>query len=90
MIFKHWDCVIERQTYYNGRTALVLNEKATGERIAVATINVQEEIYDNEVVIKDYSENEGMLDALISAGIVKDTGKRIKSGFVKAPVCELL
>ena len=40
---------------------------------------------DNETAIKDYSENEGILDILVEAGIVNNSGKSIPTGH--ASVC---
>ena len=45
---------------------------------------------DDEVLIKTYSENEGLLEDMEEAGIVRRTGRYIPSGFVNIPVCKLL
>jgi len=56
-----------------------------------ATINVAKSLGDpNLVAIKDYSESEGVYDALIQAGIIEYTGKSIPSGWVMAPICRIL
>ena len=44
----------------------------------------------DEVLIKDYSENEGMTEFLEREGIVKRTGRVVGSGYVTIPVCKLL
>jgi hypothetical protein len=44
---------------------------------------------ENEVAIKNYSENEGILDVLVAEGIVKSPHRYVNSGFVKIPICEL-
>lgn len=44
----------------------------------------------HEVLIKDYSENQGMLAALMAAGIVRDTGRRVACGFVELAVVEIV
>ena len=76
--------------YYNGRTAWILVD-SNGDRYAVATVNISEaDVPEGHVLIKNWSENEGMLEALVDAGIVKDTGSTISSGFVKANICEVL
>ena len=63
--FQEWDCLIEMGRYNNGRPALILKDAHDGEQIAVATVNLPNEpVRDNEVFIKDYSENfEAMTDA---------------------------
>jgi len=89
--FGDWQCSLSFCCYGNDRTAIRLLDVADGSPVAVATVNIPEaELGDNEVIIKDYSENEGILDSLVAAGVVQDTGKRVRSGFITAPVCELL
>jgi hypothetical protein len=82
-------CTIEWAKYDNGRVAIQL--WCSEGPMARATVNVPEYEPDfDEVLVKDYSENEGMLKALIDSGIVKDTGKRVHTGYVTLPVCKLL
>lgn len=89
--FRNWDCLLTKRHYQNDRIALELIDYHDGEPIATATVNVPEiQLQANQVLIKDYSENEGMLTALEKAGIVKSTGTFVQSGFVQIPVCELL
>jgi hypothetical protein len=81
-----------RKTRYpeGGATALVLWDAQVDEMAAVATVNIPEvALRPNEVLIKDYSENVGMLKALEDAGVVKATGMAARSGFVEIPVAEL-
>jgi hypothetical protein len=85
------DCVVEKTRYPNGRPALVLNDARDGEMFAVATVNLPDlPAGPNQVFIKDYSENEGMLAALEAAGIVRPLNVRARSEFVSVPICELL
>jgi len=85
--FKDWDCELRWGFYGNGRRALELYDNGP---IAKATVNIPEvELAEDEVCIKDWSENEGMLDALVEAGIVEDTGRRVEAGFVTAPVARI-
>ena len=90
--FNQWDCLLLRSSVYgNGRTALVLIDYHDKEPVAVATVNLPHvPLAKDEVIIKDYSENEGMLQALVDAGIVKPTGRMVVSGFVAMEVCKLL
>jgi hypothetical protein len=61
------------------------------EPLCTATVNIPEyPLGTKEVLIKDWSENEGVFEALLEAGIVKDTGKAVRTGFVIAHVAELL
>ena len=75
----------------NQRTAICLGDIGTGEPYATATVNIPEiPLEPTEVLIKDYSENAGILEALERPGIVRRTGCYVRSGFVEIPVCELL
>lgn len=89
--FKCWNCKLIWKVYGNDRIALKLVDVVDGSPVATATVNIPEEkLLSGETLIKDYSENEGMLDALVEAGIVEDTGRKVKSGYVDIPVCRLL
>lgn len=61
-----------------------------GEPLMMATVNIMGATERGEVLVKDYSENEGVLDCLIKEGVVEDTGRRVESGYVQLPVCRLL
>lgn len=55
------------------------------EPVATATVNLPEQrISAEEALVKSWSENEGMLESLVAAGIVEDTGRTVPSGFVRA------
>lgn len=101
ILFKGWNCQLNFKKYHNGRTCIVLTnaipidegsyiaEPGT-ETITIATVNISEaKISKNEVIIKDYSENQGILDILIKAKIISDPIRFVKTGFVTCPVCKL-
>lgn len=75
----------------NDRVAIILTDKDTGEPYATASVNlVNQELAPDEVAIKNYSEGEGMLNDLVDAGIVEDTGREVGSGYVMVPIARLL
>lgn len=83
-------CRLSFGRYGNHRPALSLVDPTTGEREATCTVNIPElELASDEILVKDYSENSGMLKALESAGVVKPTGRCVQSGYVQIPVCKL-
>lgn len=89
--FKQWTCSGIWKKYSNGRPALELIDALTGEPIAKGTVNLPDaECPDGHTFIKDYSENEGMLKALVDAGIVEDTGIREPTGHVEAALVKIL
>lgn len=90
--FMHWTCNVEFHNYRdNNRIALELTEVGTGEPIATATVNLPRvPLEPNEVIIKDYSENNGMYQALYEAGIVGEKKRMVTTGHVSCPVCDLI
>lgn len=85
----HYDVVPDRYTS-NDRLALEFRDPQTGVIVLKATVNVPNvELADNEIIIKDYNENEGVYDSLLQAKLVTDTGRRLQLGFVQAPVARL-
>lgn len=87
--FKHYTCELKTGVYGNGRVALQLIEN--GLPVATASTNlVNEEIQLDEVAIKDYGENSGMLKALIDAGVVGEPIRIVEGTHVSFPICKLL
>lgn len=87
-----WNCIVEFGRYgNNNRTAIELMDKFTREHIMTCTTNLpKEDLADTSVAIKNYSENEGILDKLIEAGVIAKPHALVQSGFVKIPICKLL
>ena len=84
--------VVLRESYTgSSMPALVVYDGMTGEPYATATVNLPgEPLLQRQVFIKNWSENAGILEALIDASIVEDTGTTVATGFVHAHVCNLL
>lgn len=82
-------CVIAEFRYVEGdRLALRLVAEDTGEVYATVSINVPEvSLGPDEVVVKDYGENRGLLTKLVSAGILEPTGRIVQTGFEFSQVC---
>jgi len=77
--------------YSNGRKALQIIDTEDGCPIMVATVNVPEEpLAENETIIKNYSENEGVLDFLQENKIVGQVKREIRIGFVSCQVVDVL
>lgn len=94
VVFRGWTCRIEKQRYHQGsvdRIGLLLKDIHTGEPVAVATVNIPEiPLAPGEVVVKDYSENEGMLDTLVAAGVVSAPSRAVQLRYVTVYVCMCL
>jgi hypothetical protein len=95
--FLNHECIIYKEKYANNdRIALelVFEDPECGNQLmpmTTATINLPDEpCAADEVFIKDYSENEGLLEVLIEAGIISEPVDHVYSGFISAPKCKLL
>ena len=76
------------EEYRKGGTSITLADVETGEPYATATVWVPG-LEEDEVAIKSYSENLGMLESLLLHGIVYTPHRYIYNGFVKIPICKL-
>lgn len=78
--------------YMDGSGNLALFANSTcGEPMAVMTVNVPNYAAPaGHVVIKDYSENEGMMYALVVAGVIAPPKETVQVGFAEGSVCKLL
>jgi hypothetical protein len=83
-----FDVTLERCNYLNNALALELVETKTGEPFMMCTVNIPN-LSDGEVAIKNYSENEGVLDFLIKEGIIEPPHRFASSGYVSLPVCKV-
>ena len=82
-------CEVRVGTYNFGRrTTLQLIDYKNKEPYATATVNI-DGLDADEVAIKCYSENAGMLGALFEAKIIHPPHRHVNSGFVTIPVCHL-
>jgi len=74
----------------NGRVALILNDAETGEQVTVLTVNLPDAtLEEGEFAVKDWTENKSIARDALASGYFVDTGKRIATGFVQAPVWRL-
>jgi hypothetical protein len=74
--------------YTGGQIALQLFSKH-GPEMTVTSNMPDHQIGADEIVIKDYSENEGILNELIRLEIVEKPNRYASSGFVRLAVCKL-
>lgn len=73
----------------NHAPALQLRDEQ-GHAAATASVNIPEMILPvGHVLIKNWFENEGVLSALVEAGIVIDTGTVVPCGHAQANLCRL-
>jgi len=84
--FKDWECTVEYNAYLVNEKLyrILLRDVEDYSPIAVATSYVKG-LKEGEVAVKNYSENVGMLEALVEHNIVEKP-HRVLKGF---PICYL-
>jgi hypothetical protein len=85
------ECRIVKQRYPgNDQIALQLIT-SDGIPVAMATSCLIDYPFSpNQTCIKNYSENQGILEALITAGIIEKTGIHVQRGHVQFPIVRVL
>ncbi len=96
---KTFDVTLRTSLYGNGNLAVVLDcenvdEDGGGYTEVFATLSVNVEgvlLPANQFVAKTYSENAGLNEQLIKAGLFKDTGRRAMAGYAgPQPILEMV
>lgn len=89
--YKEWNVEVEFAEYYSpNNTAISLRDTDNKELITTATTNTGRMLPDGTVAIKNWSENSGLDDDLVEAGILqKEPIGYIPSGMVEVPIYEL-
>ena len=86
-----FSCVPMFRRYADNDRIAILLRTPEGEPVATATVNQPDfNLEPDQVLIKDYAENQGVLDALVNAGIIEDTGMTAPVGYAAANICRLL
>lgn len=91
MNFKGYECVVAKTNYMNNNNlALVLFDANVrfGPPVAYITVNTSEILPANQGFVKNYSENDGMMEAIIEAGLVSEVLGTKQFGYVTAPLVE--
>lgn len=89
---KYGDILVEivPKKYGNNRLALLMVDALNKEPVTTVTVNIPEApLNDDEIIVKSYSENEGMLEYLVENDLVEDTGKFIPTGFVVVNIVKM-
>ena len=76
--------------YKNGQVAIKLTDNSDGFPYATATVCIEDDLLnEGEVAIKDYSENEGILNSLIESDIIDHPHAFIWIGHIRVPICKI-
>ncbi len=91
MKFNNFEVKISFGRYPNNRPYIILLDKKERNKILNCTVNLpHDEIADDEVAVKNYSENAGMLSFLYENQIISKPVRFIESGYVVIPICKIL
>lgn len=89
--YSHEDQATLRKAYYGDDTTALLVE--AGEPVATCTVSLVaygEKPADGNVFIKDYGENEGVLQALQDEGVIGPPIREVPCGYAVAYECPLI
>jgi hypothetical protein len=75
--------------YGNGQHRMEFIDSEDGFPVLVASVAIDESLGSDQIAIKDYSENEGVLKFLMEEGIISSPLKYFNSGFVRIPICQI-
>ena len=90
MLFHGFDVTVQIREYKHGGKAIILVDQ-DGSPVATATVCVPSDKLDNDqCLVKDWSENEGMLDFLIDNNIVSEPIRTVQVGFCDAYLVNIL
>lgn len=85
----YYNCNFEVGRYSNGNIGITIFSNDVGP-VTTVTVNPGYTINDDCIAIKNYSENTGMVDWLISKDLIESNPVMItRSGFVEIPVHKL-
>lgn len=83
--FKDYECFLNIGKYSNGRLALELIDTEDCCPVATASVNIPDaSLADDEILIKSWSENEGMADLLMNLKVIGPELEKVPTGFVYA------
>jgi len=88
--FKGYKLLLNFTKYQNnGNIAIRAIDVEDGCPFMTVSTNIDETLLEDEVAIKDWSENYGILVALVTQGIIENPHRYVPAGHVKIPICRL-
>ena len=83
---------VSTDAYAHGGLAVHLMDESDGEPYATVSIYVRGVcLGEDQFVFKTYSENEGLLESMLKAGVVEETGVSVELSFGDPqPICRLV
>ena len=75
--------------YNGGRTGILMIDLETGGFHGPATLQMECNVGNNEVLIKSWDHNYGLYEVLLKENIVKPFRRKLSIGMNEAHICEL-
>lgn len=76
-------------TYSDGTPAIRIRGKDQQDQLTITVAVDKSDVPDGHILIKDWSENEGVREALLKAGVIENVAVLVPTGFVYAYLCKL-
>jgi len=83
-------CKIVKSAYVEDKSTAIQILSKNNEPLSTATVWLHEQPAEGCVWIKNWSENEGVLESLTEAKIIEPTGRTCPTGWVEAHEAKLL
>lgn len=81
-------CYLDLSNFYSSDGRQCLRVFTDGEPMATASVSLAEaKLQEDEMAIKNWSENKGLDHTLIALGILDSPHRFVASGFVLVPIC---
>jgi len=88
--FREQEVTIEIKEYQNNHRKAILLKDSEGMPYTTATMNVDvNDVPKDFVVIKDYSENQGVYKFLVNNNVIMPVNRSYPLAFSEAPICLL-
>ena len=79
--YSNYTVVLTAGSYANGRKAIRIVDAEDGIPVMTATVNMPDEnLEEGEIILKNYSENEGCLPFMITNGVVSEVQRWVGHG----------
>lgn len=92
IVFQGKNYFVVQSTYpTTAHIRLDIVEVKTGLPFMFATADLEHvELDEDEVLIKNYSENQGILKALVAGGIIYRSHAKVEAGFERLNICQII
>jgi hypothetical protein len=90
--FRGYKCYCKVGRHTNKQRSLVLIDIEDGMQVARASVSVDDKRIDldEDIIIKSWSENIGIHDALVEAGVIKKFHKSFPLGLTYGLICKFI